>query len=129
MFSKLNAEEEKIKEKIKEKQKQINKDVPMLKKITEEQKREYLEKAGRTTILREIARNLKRIKRNMDLVLGLLTVFFAIITGLMLGYKEYIITIVPAIITLVLGIVTYTLPSGDLKDAVDNFQETIQKRR
>jgi len=65
----------------------------------------------------------------MDLVLGLMTIFFALITGVMLGYKEYIITIIPAIITLVLAIVTYTLPAGDLKDAVDNFQDTMQKRR
>ena len=99
-----------------------------LKKITEEQKEKYLQDAGKTTILREIARNLKRIKRNLDVILLIMTIMFAIVTGILLGYKEYIMSTIPALVTLILAIITYTLPPGDLKDAVDNFENTILKK-
>jgi len=99
-----------------------------LNKITDAQKEKYLQDAGRTTILREIARNLKRIKRNLDVILLIMTIMFAVVTGMLLGYKEYIISTIPALVTLILAIITYTLPPGDLKDAVDNFENTIIKR-
>ena len=99
-----------------------------LKKITDAQKEKYLQDAGRTTILREIARNLKRIKRNLDVILLIMTIMFAVVTGMLLGYKEYIISTIPALVTLILAIITYTLPPGDLKDAVDSFENTIIKR-
>lgn len=136
MFEKIKIDEKKDIENLENSVKPIessSSNIPIkintITKITEEQKQKYLEDAGKTTILREIARNLKRIKRNLDIILLILTIFFAIITGVFLGYREYIISIVPAIVTFVFAIITYTLPAGDLKTAVDNFQDTLIKRK
>ena len=105
---------------------------PVLEKISTEQKKKQVEQAGHTTVVREIARNLRRIKKNLDLIIGLLAITFAVITGILLGYEKYHITIIPAMVTMIFAIIAYMLPPGDLKDtmkdAVDNFQDTIQKK-
>lgn len=101
------------------------KEEPFLKKTTPDKQKNYLEKAGKTTITREMARSLKRIADNMDLLVLLLTVACAIWAGISLGNKEYLEAIFPIILTFFLTLATYVIPKSTFSVAIKDYTKTI----
>jgi hypothetical protein len=80
--------------------------------ITEAEKIVDIEKAGQTTLQREIVVYLRRISRNLDILVLFLLIFFAIWTSRNISNSEVLLSLFSGIVTLALTAVQLLIPKG-----------------
>jgi hypothetical protein len=95
------------------------------KKIDEKEKIKTAQKCGQTTIQREIVVNLRKIARNLDIIIMLLVVFLTAWTTLNIHNKEILFSIFTGFATLILAFVQILIPKGRWADQV--LQKILKK--
>lgn len=100
-----------------------------LKKHTEEEKQEYLEKAGKTTLIREGVKGIKRIQQHLDAIFLLLSLGLCLWCGVKFGKKDWLDAFVLLFLTCFSALVVYVAPnsqfSNQIQDKVSEIKKTI----
>lgn len=96
-----------------------------LTKHSEKEKKEYIEEIGRTTILKNGVKHLKRIADNMDAALLISTLSCALWAGVKLGKKDWIEALFPLFLTFIFGMITYVAPKSPMSERFKDITKTI----
>lgn len=80
--------------------------------INEKEKLKTAQKCGQTTIQREIVVNLRRIARNLDIIIMLLVLFLMAWTTLNIKNHDILLSLFTGFATLILAFVQILIPKG-----------------
>ena len=95
-----------------------------LKKMTEEEQKKSM-KESKTTLARNIEMSLKRIARNLDILVYLAMIFGIFWTGMKFASNQYTEMIFPALVSALLAVVNYMQDRGTLYESLKDFTKTI----